>query len=796
MKKLLTKFLAAIAVCLVFGTVQIHATWYLIGDNFGNWDLNSSSLPEFKEVPGLNGVYTVNVPSLKGSFKIIEDRKWSENEFGVHDSNRRIDYGVQFQADGGGSNDLIFSGDQTDLIITIYPNGHSISIFKQSEAPGMGWGIRGDFDSNDSWVTYHMTENTSSQGCFNASFKINKTSVPLGYVNFGIQETYNLVESNWFGNENLNLSLNGLKTGTLSNVSGNPKLTVSNSDLNNTVYNFEWDENNNTISLFRYTPTLNVLGHVNGTNYRTNDVVPMKRLSDGEFCVNNIIVNSADGYGYLLFCVNPFDNWNKKSDTYAASSKDQTVIMEQTNNLVFNQSDNYSYKLTPGNYDIKVNLASNTPNVIFAENIHVNEAFSIKDKIAENGKYIGVHGQTNVFTLDCLDKHFSNVSIDVTCEKHQINALSVNSPSCTDVTDNSISFNHAGEYNISIAAIEDAEGIHGDTNFAVTIAKASTAATVEETARSFRSDKNLYNLEPISFDNAEAMTTNDFVVTIEPASDDWVKAETADQAAYQEAFGSTDTNTGLLAQYLSVKTDGNYVDGLYTSVGTPELDGSAGKFSCSATFPCSGVYNVTVKEAEDGNYTFEEAKTTITIMPELANLYNNIPGLNINGIEVKDNAVQYPWENKEDASQGLYNAKNSFAYTPGLYFADALTFVAESSSNTEGDQIGGNPENSVKRKADTGVDTNYYGGGFDFTKLGLDTDTSGKTITATVSKNGAISTYGFVFTASQNAPTGIEAVEAVDGEAEYFNLQGVKVANPERGIFIKVQNGKATKVIL
>lgn len=42
----------------------------------------------------------------------------------------------------------------------------------------------------------------------------------------------------------------------------------------------------------------------------------------------------------------------------------------------------------------------------------------------------------------------------------------------------------------------------------------------------------------------------------------------------------------------------------------------------------------------------------------------------------------------------------------------------------------------------------------------------------------------------------VEAVEAeADGAAVYYNLQGVKVDNPDRGIFIKVQNGKAVKVV-
>ena len=51
-------------------------------------------------------------------------------------------------------------------------------------------------------------------------------------------------------------------------------------------------------------------------------------------------------------------------------------------------------------------------------------------------------------------------------------------------------------------------------------------------------------------------------------------------------------------------------------------------------------------------------------------------------------------------------------------------------------------------------------------------------------------------TVNGNAPSAIEIIEAVDAPVEYYNLQGVKVANPSNGIFIKKQGAKATKVIL
>ena len=43
---------------------------------------------------------------------------------------------------------------------------------------------------------------------------------------------------------------------------------------------------------------------------------------------------------------------------------------------------------------------------------------------------------------------------------------------------------------------------------------------------------------------------------------------------------------------------------------------------------------------------------------------------------------------------------------------------------------------------------------------------------------------------------GIESIaQSQQGEAVYYNLQGVKVVNPENGVFVKVQGGEATKVV-
>ncbi len=45
-------------------------------------------------------------------------------------------------------------------------------------------------------------------------------------------------------------------------------------------------------------------------------------------------------------------------------------------------------------------------------------------------------------------------------------------------------------------------------------------------------------------------------------------------------------------------------------------------------------------------------------------------------------------------------------------------------------------------------------------------------------------------------PTAVENIAADNTEAVYYNLQGVRVANPEKGLYIKVQGNKTAKVAL
>lgn len=53
-----------------------------------------------------------------------------------------------------------------------------------------------------------------------------------------------------------------------------------------------------------------------------------------------------------------------------------------------------------------------------------------------------------------------------------------------------------------------------------------------------------------------------------------------------------------------------------------------------------------------------------------------------------------------------------------------------------------------------------------------------------------------IFPTSIDYTTGIAGIEATQGKADYFNLQGARVNEPSNGVYIRVINGKASKVIV
>lgn len=80
----------------------------------------------------------------------------------------------------------------------------------------------------------------------------------------------------------------------------------------------------------------------------------------------------------------------------------------------------------------------------------------------------------------------------------------------------------------------------------------------------------------------------------------------------------------------------------------------------------------------------------------------------------------------------------------------------------------------------------------------LNNESSGTIYVKYVDEDGSNETkpVSYAFVVDRNNPTGVESVVVGEGEVIYFDLNGRRVANPEKGIFIKVEADKVSKVIL
>lgn len=109
-------------------------------------------------------------------------------------------------------------------------------------------------------------------------------------------------------------------------------------------------------------------------------------------------------------------------------------------------------------------------------------------------------------------------------------------------------------------------------------------------------------------------------------------------------------------------------------------------------------------------------------------------------------------------------------------------------------------EEATPARTDENKAANFYGTLTDGTQMlfrtnfNIDSVEAGKydVKLAVCIYNGTLQLYPIEY--KESTQSGVAAIEA-DGVAEYYNLQGVKVAQPENGIFVKVVNGKATKVV-
>lgn len=311
------------------------------------------------------------------------------------------------------------------------------------------------------------------------------------------------------------------------------------------------------------------------------------------------------------------------------------------------------------------------------------------------------------------------------------------------------------------------------TSLFVTVQQASLKITTgDDISVAFNpADDNEFE-EMISL-SADLEYGKDFTLEFEPVNvEEWaVPSDPEDlEASYRKVV------TDAIYQLENIGFDSK-IDGFYTGVtdiNAVQTGNTGGYYTykVTANVPCSGKY--TVKVVPSDNYQVEEdATASIEVYPNLQGIF----GGKVHGFLINDYTFGEGSEGTIAFDDNFTDEMRAacFGEYPGTYFIDAIsstTPVADAAFY------------GAKRMAKV---TDYL------LPMNL-TDQSSTEIT--VVKNGATGTHKFEITTSEEAITGVDSVEAVDGEAVYFNLQGQKVDNPDKGIYIKVSGGKASKVIL
>lgn len=403
-------------------------------------------------------------------------------------------------------------------------------------------------------------------------------------------------------------------------------------------------------------------------------------------------------------------------------------------------------------------------------------------------------------------KEGSNESLDE-IQKMTANILAYLSPAAEEEVE---------EVTVTVSATNQENGIYSEpfsTTGTVTIEK---GITLEVTGGSVADD-----------------FAKDFVVTLKPVNvSEWKTYIGQDpETEYQTVLNNP---VSVFQQWQSIGGAKAVVDGFYNGDG--EIPGQLanmttddnGKytFDIELPVPCSGKYTLSITQNTGSGLTItnpeDMSNLTVEIYPNLfgqfgeAGIEYSVTDSNgtitmTSGTDMGFNVNGYTFAPDDEDTDiktinipsDMENLAKAIGYIPGTYFASSLVAVSNDVQSDENATPGitGSSSDKVRRHADesdedvipslyfTPVDLSY-----------LNTNNSVE-LEVTVEKNSVSHTFKFqvvkVDDGEYNVSTGIDELE---GETQatpiYYNLQGVRIAHPDKGIFIKIEGNKISKVIL
>ncbi len=225
-----------------------------------------------------------------------------------------------------------------------------------------------------------------------------------------------------------------------------------------------------------------------------------------------------------------------------------------------------------------------------------------------------------------------------------------------------------------------------------------------------------------------------------------------------------------------------------------EITGKKGKLAVkigSASVTPSGYSNKDIKASGNGYCIWSTAQGSGGIVDPVPNTYpaevfliGNLPS----GHWATSNSLI---AHEADSSKGIYHWYDVTVEeaSPGSlgYFSFVTKKGSDWDSVNQSDRYGAESNDLLVNKNSPAKVITFDGGGNASSTNAWSIQPGNYDMTLNLSSNSLL----------VSSPSGIDEIETEDvQEAQYFNLQGQKVKNPENGIFIKVMGNKVEKIIL
>lgn len=316
------KGLLALAAATLLSTGMANAAnpeLYIRGAQFG-WDANNcTAVNKFTEN---NGVYTLKLDKLNGSFK-ISDKKWTVTcNFGLASAGKiemDKEYTLVTSATSGNMTPV---GNWQNVTVTFNLTTKTLKVTGQAGEDVVTYAVHGQF-LNAEWSSIDMKE-TSKDVWTTDAFT---PTVLEGF--FGIKQNTNGQQTAWLGGAGAQTLEVGKNITVAVGGSTNPRYVCEQGKS----YVIEFNPGTGSVSMTeaggaKYPETMYIIGNVNEGGFAPNNGIAMTSTEEGVFTGEALIGNAMlSGNGYFGFAeklgASAADTeWSKMGARYGAASKD------------------------------------------------------------------------------------------------------------------------------------------------------------------------------------------------------------------------------------------------------------------------------------------------------------------------------------------------------------------------------------------------------------------------------------------------------------------------------------------